>query len=164
MDVYSIVLCAGKGTRMQSELPKVVQPVAGYEMVNMVLKALNNARIENNNLILGYKKEEVISRIDNKFSFDHFTQEEQLGTGHAVLQAKEGLKDKDGITRTRGGSITYNAQTNSIKLVYNDGKKYIKTSGIILTKQLTSIPQGNSWVARPGYEELHTLREKLEGY
>ena len=76
----------------------------------------------------------------------------------------ERVKDKDGITRTRGGSITYNAQTNSIKLVYNDGKKYIKTSGIILTKQLTSIPQGNSWVARPGYEELHTLREKLEGY
>ena len=62
MDVYSIVLCAGKGTRMQSELPKVVQPVAGYEMVNMVLKALNDAGIEKNNLILGYKKEEVIEK------------------------------------------------------------------------------------------------------
>ena len=76
----------------------------------------------------------------------------------------ERVKDKDGITRTRGGSITYNAQTNSIKLVYNDGKKYIKTSGIILTKQLTSIQQGNNWIARPEYEELHALREKLEGY
>ena len=76
----------------------------------------------------------------------------------------EKYKDKNGIVRTRGGSIEYNAQTNSIKLVYNDGKKYIKTSGIILSKQLTSIKQGNTWVARPGYEELHTLREKLEGF
>lgn len=76
----------------------------------------------------------------------------------------EKYKDKNGVIRTRGGSIAYNAQTNSIKLVYNDGKKYIKTSGIVLSKQLTSIKQGNSWVARPGYEELHTLREKLEAY
>jgi hypothetical protein len=73
-------------------------------------------------------------------------------------------KDNNGISRTRGGSISYNAQTNSIKLVYNDGKKYIKTSGIVLTKQLTSIKEGGAFIPRPGYEELHTLREKLEGY
>ena len=74
-------------------------------------------------------------------------------------------EDQNGIKRTRGGSISYNAQTNSIKLVYNDGKKYIKTSGIVLTKQLTSLRDGSGgWMARPGYEELHTLREKLEGY
>jgi hypothetical protein len=74
-------------------------------------------------------------------------------------------EDENGIKRTKGGSISYNAQTNSIKLVYNDGKKYIKTSGIVLTKQLTSLRDGNGgWMARPGYEELHTLREKLEAY
>jgi hypothetical protein len=73
-------------------------------------------------------------------------------------------KDKNGIARTRGGSVSYNAQTNSIKLVYNDGKKYVKTSGILLSKQLTSVKEGNNWVARPGYEELHTIREKLEAY
>ena len=74
-------------------------------------------------------------------------------------------EDQNGIKRTRGGSISYNAQTNSIKLVYNDGQKYIKTSGIVLTKQLTSVRDGNNgWMARPGYEELHTLREKLEAF
>ncbi len=98
MELYSIVLCAGKGTRMQSDLPKVIQRIAGYEMVNMVLKTLKDSGIENNNLILGYKKEEIIKSIDPNFSFNAIVQEEQLGTGDAVLQAKELLKDKEGIT------------------------------------------------------------------
>lgn len=73
-------------------------------------------------------------------------------------------KDQDGRTRKRGGSLEYNAQTNSIKLVYNDGEKYIKTSGVLLTKQLTAIGRGNNWVARPGYEELDALRLRLEQF
>lgn len=76
----------------------------------------------------------------------------------------EKYRDANGNIRTRGGSIEYNAQTNSIKLVYNDGKKYIKTSGVILSKQFTAIKQGEQWVARPGYEELDALRVKLESY
>lgn len=76
----------------------------------------------------------------------------------------EKYKDEEGRIRTRGGSIEYNAQTNSIKLVYNDGKKYIKTSGVILSKQLTAVRQGNNWVARPGYEELDALRVRLEEF
>lgn len=64
----------------------------------------------------------------------------------------------------KGGSIEFNAQTNSIKLVYSDGKKYVKVSGIMLSKQLTSIKENGQWVPRPGSEELHKLREKLEDF
>jgi hypothetical protein len=78
----------------------------------------------------------------------------------------EEYKDAYGITRKKKGSIEFNAQTNSIKLVYNDGQNYIKISGVILTKQLTSIKDRRTgkWMARPETEELHNLREKLEDY
>lgn len=98
MKINSIVLSAGKGTRMKSDLPKVVQKVLGYEMVNLVLKSLTEAGISNNYLVVGYKKDEVINRIDEKFNFDYVEQNEQLGTGHAVMMAKAKLKDSEGIT------------------------------------------------------------------
>lgn len=98
MKINSIILSAGKGTRMRSESPKVVQKVMGYEMVNLVMKNLVDAGIEDNYLVVGYKKDEVISRIDDKFKFDYVEQNEQLGTGHAVLMAKEKLQGAEGIT------------------------------------------------------------------
>ncbi len=98
MKINSIVLSAGKGTRMKSELPKVVQKVLGYEMVNLVLKSLTDAGITNNYLVVGYKKDEVINRIDKKFNFDYVEQNEQLGTGHAVMMAKEKLANEEGVT------------------------------------------------------------------
>ena len=61
------------------------------------------------------------------------------------------------------GAISFNAVTNSIKLVYFDGQTYIKTSGVVLTKELTSYGK-NFQYALPGREELHSLRNTLEAY
>ncbi len=98
MSVNSLILSAGKGTRMKSELPKVVQKVAGVEMINMVLKSLTDAGIDNNILVVGYKKEEVLNRIDSSFNTDYVEQVEQLGTGHAVKIAKDKLGALKGTT------------------------------------------------------------------
>lgn len=98
MQINSIVLSAGKGTRMCSELPKVVQPVLGYEMINHVLKNLSLAEVENNVVVVGYQKDVVLNRIDSQFKIEHVEQTEQLGTAHAVMMAKEKLENKDGIT------------------------------------------------------------------
>ena len=97
MKINSIILSAGKGTRMKSEKPKVIQKILGYEMINLVLKHLNDANIENNILVLGYKREEIIKVIDG-YKYDYVVQEEQLGTGHAVKICKDRLKNEDGIT------------------------------------------------------------------
>ena len=61
------------------------------------------------------------------------------------------------------GAISFNAVTNSIKLVYFDGQTYIKTSGVVLTKELTSYGK-NFQYALPGKEPLHSLRNTLEAY
>jgi len=64
------------------------------------------------------------------------------------------------------GSIKYNAQTNSIKLVYYDGKKYVKISGVMLSKQLTSVfdTSTGTWIPRVNNKELHDMRMALEKF
>jgi len=61
------------------------------------------------------------------------------------------------------GAVSFDAATNSIKLIYFDGQTYIKTSGFVLTKEFTSY--GKDFKnALPGREEMHKLRETLEAY
>lgn len=93
MKLKSLVLAAGKGTRMKSDLPKVIHKVNGIAMVKKILNELNKLNVEENIIILGHKKELILNELGN---IKYVIQDEQLGTGHAVLQAKELLKDYDG--------------------------------------------------------------------
>ena len=94
MKLKTLILAAGKGTRMKSELPKVVHKVNGIPMISKIIKVLNGLEPEENILILGHKKEEVLKVVGEEA--DYVVQTEQLGTGHAVIQAKEKLADYDG--------------------------------------------------------------------
>ena len=94
MKLKTLILAAGKGTRMKSELPKVIHDVNGIPMISKIIKVLEVLKPEENILILGHKKEEVLKVVGE--DADYVVQTEQLGTGHAVLQAKDKLKDYDG--------------------------------------------------------------------
>ena len=94
MKLKTLILAAGKGTRMKSELPKVIHEVNGIPMISKIIKVLEILKPEENILILGHKKEEVLKVVGE--NADYVVQTEQLGTGHAVLQAKDKLKDYDG--------------------------------------------------------------------
>ncbi len=81
--IHALILAAGKGTRMKSELPKVVHPILGKPMVSYVIEAVRSAGAQQTILVTGYKSELVKSMLnDEKLSF--VEQKEQLGTGHAV--------------------------------------------------------------------------------
>ncbi len=94
MKLISLILAAGKGTRMKSDLPKVAHKVNGVPMVKKIMNILDDLGVEKNILILGHQKEVVLEAVgaDNTY----VVQEEQLGTGHAVIMAKDELKDYDG--------------------------------------------------------------------
>lgn len=94
MKLKTLILAGGKGTRMKSELPKVIHEVNGIPMISKIIKVLEVLKPEENILILGHKKEEVLKVVGE--DADYVVQTEQLGTGHAVLQAKDKLKDYDG--------------------------------------------------------------------
>lgn len=88
-----VILAAGEGIRMKSDLPKVLMKVGEQPMIERLLSSVLKSRVDSRPVIVvGYKKEEVIDRLSNKY--DYVIQEEQLGTGHAVIMAEKILKGK----------------------------------------------------------------------
>lgn len=83
----AVILAAGKGTRMKSELPKVVHRVMGKPMVEYSVKAAKDAGAHEICLVVGYQAEVVKKEVTEEVTF--VLQEEQLGTGHAVKCAGE---------------------------------------------------------------------------
>ena len=80
----AIVMAAGKGTRMKSELPKVLFPVLGRPMIHWVLDALERLGIERILVVVGYRHEDVRRELAGRKGVEFVLQEQQLGTGHAV--------------------------------------------------------------------------------
>lgn len=87
----AIILAAGKGTRMKSDLPKVLHKVAGKSMVQQVASACRRAQIDELLFVVGHKAEEVKNALGTQFFYA--LQEPQLGTGHAVMVALPVLPD-----------------------------------------------------------------------
>ena len=81
----AVVLAAGKGTRMQSELPKVMHTILSETMVEHVLTNLNTIKVDQTVVVVGHGAELVQACL--KDSVSYAVQSEQLGTGHAVMQS-----------------------------------------------------------------------------
>ncbi|MFC0216129.1 bifunctional UDP-N-acetylglucosamine diphosphorylase/glucosamine-1-phosphate N-acetyltransferase GlmU [Paenibacillus chartarius] len=96
MAVYGVVLAAGQGKRMKSKLYKVLHPVCGKPMVGHVVDALAALDPAQTVVVVGHGAEAVQAYFGDKVGYA--LQAQQLGTGHAVLQAKELLADLEGTT------------------------------------------------------------------
>lgn len=99
----ALVLAAGQGTRMKSDLPKVLHPVAGVPMVQWVVRALRQAGVERIVVVIGHGGDQVQAALGDSVEFAW--QREQLGTGHAVLQAREQLGNFDGPVLVVAGDV-----------------------------------------------------------
>ncbi|MGL5353980.1 MAG: bifunctional UDP-N-acetylglucosamine diphosphorylase/glucosamine-1-phosphate N-acetyltransferase GlmU [Clostridium sp.] len=91
----SLILAAGQGKRIKSDLPKVLHKVSGKEMVNHVIDTMRKADIEDINVIIG-KGAELVKEKTASRNVTYSLQEEQLGTGHAVKCAIDFLQGKKG--------------------------------------------------------------------
>ena len=89
MTTAIVILAAGKGTRMKSNLPKVLHPLAGRPMIAYSLDLARALSDLPPVVIVGHKAEEVKAAVGNRATF--VEQTEQLGTGHAVMQAEAAL-------------------------------------------------------------------------
>ncbi len=85
------VLAAGKGTRMKSSLPKVLQPLGGKSLVERVLNATNPLNADRRIAIVGYCSDQVRAALADYPKIEFAEQVEQLGTGHAIQQLLEPL-------------------------------------------------------------------------
>ncbi len=93
-DLVTVILAAGKGTRMKSSLPKVLHRVGGKSMLQHVLDAASKAGAKRNIVVVGFGGEQVKEAIGDQAEF--VVQAEQLGTGHAVQQTASLLQGETG--------------------------------------------------------------------
>lgn len=96
--ILALILAAGKGTRMRSQQPKVLQPLGGKSIVSHLLDTLYSIDVARIALIYGYQGKLMKSILEPQYpQLEWVEQAEQLGTGHAVLQALP-LLQEDGMT------------------------------------------------------------------
>lgn len=94
MALTTVILAAGKGTRMRSKLPKVLHPVANKPMVQHVIDNALSLGAKTTNLVYGHGGELLQEHLAHN-DVNWVLQAEQLGTGHAVAQAKEHIANDD---------------------------------------------------------------------
>ncbi|MGV3608794.1 MAG: sugar phosphate nucleotidyltransferase [Planctomycetaceae bacterium] len=92
----AIVLAGGQGTRMKSDLPKVLFPVLGRPMVHYVVDALEMAGVKKAVVVVGYRADDVKQELQSRKNCDFALQEQRLGTGHAVMMARKFLEGHRG--------------------------------------------------------------------
>ncbi|CAI1201471.1 bifunctional UDP-N-acetylglucosamine diphosphorylase/glucosamine-1-phosphate N-acetyltransferase GlmU [Serratia fonticola] len=96
-----VILAAGKGTRMYSDLPKVLHPLAGKPMVQHVIDAAMKLGAKNVHLVYGHGGELLKSTLHND-ALNWVLQAEQLGTGHAMQQAAPHFADDEDVLMLYG--------------------------------------------------------------
>lgn len=111
----ALILAAGDGKRMKSELPKVLHKVCGKELIAHVLKAVSRISDDAPIVVIGNKRELIESLLKDKARF--VVQPERRGTAHAVLCAKDYLEGREGyVTVTAGDMPLITEQTFEILL------------------------------------------------
>ena len=114
----AIIMAAGKGTRMHSELPKVLHPVCQKPMLGHILANLKKIQVDKTVTVVGYGHEQIESAMAGQTEF--VLQSPQMGTGHAVMQAAPVLAGEEGKTLVVNGdcpcirSETYQGMMDSL--------------------------------------------------
>lgn len=93
-NISALILAGGLGSRMKSDKPKVLHEICGYSLLKHVILNLEEANINDIGIVVGYKSDLV--KKETGENYNYYLQEEQLGTGHAVMMAKNFLKGKKG--------------------------------------------------------------------
>ena len=140
-NLMSVVLAAGKGTRLQSEendLPKVMRQAAGKPLLQYVLDSISFIGKSETVLVIGYKKEEIIKSFGG-YAFAY--QQEQLGTGHAVMAAADTLAEFDGDVLVCCGDMPLLARDTYLSLV-NEHKKSLNDCTVLTGTSDLALPYG----------------------
>ncbi|MCT8977499.1 bifunctional UDP-N-acetylglucosamine diphosphorylase/glucosamine-1-phosphate N-acetyltransferase GlmU [Clostridium sp. CX1] len=151
----AIILAAGEGKRMKSSTPKVLHKVCGKEMVNVVIDVIKNAGIKDINVVVGRGADKVKEATEVNGVF-YALQDKQLGTGHAVMCAREFLTGKQGTVAIFTGDAPLITKETIEKLTL------FHREGMYKATLLTSIvdnPSGYGRVIRGNNEDVVKIVE-----
>ncbi|PKG75560.1 bifunctional N-acetylglucosamine-1-phosphate uridyltransferase/glucosamine-1-phosphate acetyltransferase [Shewanella sp. GutCb] len=127
MALNVVILAAGKGTRMRSDLPKVLHPIAHKSMVQHVIDTAHDVGSDAIQLVYGYGADKLQAKLGEQ-QLNWILQAEQLGTGHAVAQANDNIADDDTVLILYGDVPLIQAATlDSLLAAREDGGLAILT-------------------------------------
>ncbi|MCL2025297.1 MAG: NTP transferase domain-containing protein [Leptospirales bacterium] len=127
-DAAAIILAAGQGKRMNSQLPKVLHQLKDKPLIRHVIDSLTEAGVNTLVAVVGYEGERVLEVLPAEVK--HVWQREQLGTGHAVMQAEKALSEFDGRVVVACGDVPLISPRSFKKLI---GLCEGKTKATLLT-------------------------------
>jgi len=151
-----VVMAAGKGTRMRSQKPKVLQSLAGRALLSHVLDTALGLGARDVVVITGHQKERVQAFVSERAGVTCVVQEPQLGTGHAVMQALPTLKD-DGVTLVLSGDVPLTQPDTLAALVRLCGGEQMA----LLTVNLPD-PTGYGRILRDAAQQVRAIREEKD--
>jgi UDP-N-acetylglucosamine pyrophosphorylase len=158
MSLAIVIMAAGKGTRMKSDLPKVLHEANGKPLVAYVIEKSQALDPEKIILIVGHQAD-LLRQATASFPIDYALQEPQLGTGHAVMQAEPFLKDFEGeIIILSGDAPLFTMRTLRELIAFHRSKGAVAT---VLTAELSD-PTGYGRIIKndDGEEVLKIVEQK----
>jgi len=138
----AVILAAGEGTRLKpftESMPKVMLPVANKPILLHIIKSLSENNIRDIVMVVGYKKESIMDYFGNGKEFgveiEYVTQEKQIGTGHALLQARNRIEEEfislPGDNIIDGKSISYLIKNKCQTSMLVEKSRYPSKYGVV---------------------------------
>ena len=150
-----IILAAGKGTRMNSELPKVLHTINNKPMILNVIKCAYQINAKPIITIIGYKYQLIKEALKNE-DVEFALQEQQNGTAHAVIQCESKLKEFDGNVLVLSGDVPFISPQTLKSLIKTHIESNSKAS--LLTCELDD-PSGYGRIIKKGNNTLKKIIE-----
>ena len=159
MALAVVIMAAGKGTRMQSDLPKVLHRANGRPIIEYVLDTSKKLEPEKTVLIVGHQAE-LVTEATARYGVETALQEPQLGTGHAIMQAESHLTDFEGeVLILSGDAPLVNLHTLHELIAFHHSREAAAT---VLTAELSD-PTGYGRVIRlNGSESVMKIVEQKD--
>ena len=134
-DLHVVILAAGKGTRMKSDLPKVLHNLAGRPLIEHVLRTVDQLGAASTVLVVGHGADQVRTALANRPNLQFVVQSPQLGTGHALMQAEPLLSGKAGTVLLLYADVPLLEAGTLRRLV--DSHQSTRAAATVLTASLT---------------------------
>ena len=153
---YAVILAAGLGTRMKTDVPKCSVSILGKPMVNYIVEELEKSNVDEIVTIVGHKKEVIMDLLKDKVKYAY--QKELLGTAHAIRSAIEYIKE-DGITLILPGDTPL-VDKEIIEGMIN--KHYEKNNGITIGTLIVDEPFGLGRIIRDSGKKILRIAEEFQ--
>ncbi len=157
MPLHFVILAAGKGTRMKSELPKVLHAVGGEPMIARILRTVSHFQPVTSTVVVGHMADKVRAVLASFPGVGTVVQEPQLGTGHALIQAEPPLAGQTGTVVLLYGDVPMLSRDSIARLLAHHAAT--GAAATVLTAHLAN-PSGLGRIVREGGRFARIVEER----